>query len=501
MKSKCIINIPYEWCFQLKTTICQLLLLLQISCFSLIAQDHTTTDHQTGAINPTENYERVLKNRSKYSIEEVNKAFQKKFTRLMFSNPDTLLSIFEDQLEYLLSMDEKILAGEATLSQAEIFYMSGQIDKALERLCAGLDLLPDDHHFVHETYARFASIYLNKVQLDSAIYYADKFEENVLRYKDTVNYVNAYQIQGELAVAQNRYVTGLDYYFKALKWADKALIPMRKADVFQKIASIYVALDDDDNAKTYLESALAITQDNAYSRMEAVLKLRLSHYEIRKKNYSKAKKYLLDSEEYFISKKMFNQAVQSRSMLAMINISQDRIDLAEYYLESAEELLDLIGIDQAKYSYYQVKGMYNEYLGRYDEAIKNYKRAIDLSSKPVKANSLFSSMKSLIALYSEKGDTDSELEYTKRYYQLKDSLFNLKQRQLIYDYEGRYKKSEQELAITALNEANALQALKIESKSKQLWIRHIECHCIAIANINKRMDLHTKEKNSFGFKK
>ena len=143
------------------------------------------------------------------------------------------------------------------------------------------------------------SIFIQTNRLDSAKVYLDKYSGYIFEIQDTADFINAYQLQGELAVASNKYVSALDYYLKAIEWSDHAVIPMRKADVLQKMASIYVALEDDDNAKKYIEMALEIAIENDYKTMQNSLRTRLAHYELRDNNFDKVEEYLTNAAPYF----------------------------------------------------------------------------------------------------------------------------------------------------------------------------------------------------------
>ena len=133
-----------------------------------------------------------------------------------------------------------------------------------------------------------------------------------------------------------------------------------------------------------------------------------------------------------------------------------------------------------KYTYYQVKGLYNLEIGNIEAAETHFKTALDLSKNPLKSNAYQTALQGLIDVYRLKGQARLELAYTNKYYEFKDSIFSLKQSQLIYDYEARYQKAEQDLAIVQLNKANIQNELLLATKDKQLWISLLSALAILI---------------------
>ena len=412
----------------------------------------------------------ILSDLHSYSPKEVHNAYLNKESTMFRADPDTLMILFQEHFDYLDNLNENELAGEALLSQAELLYMIGRIDGALPRIKKGISLLPDASTHKTLAYARLGSVYKEMSELDSAELYVNKFTDIVFETKDSVMYLSAYQLKGEIAVATNKYVTALDYYMEALKWSDQAAIPLRKSDVLQKIATIYVGLGDDVNAKKYLEQALKIAVDNNYSSMQNLLRTRLSHYEIRLKNYDVAIDYLNIAEPYFLEKKRMVRVLECRSLLAHAYLSQNQFELAKFHLNNAKEILEDIEIEQYKYIYYHVQGLYEFDQRNYTKAESYLLKAMQAASNPLKSNAYQSAIEKLIEVYNEIGDPIAELEFTKKYYTFRDSIFSLKQTQLIYDYEGRYQKAEQDLAIAQLNESNSLQQLQLSNKNKQLWL-------------------------------
>ena len=427
-------------------------------------------NHIGGSQTNTEEFNVIIANKDIYTHEEVNNAYLNKESSMFRADPDSLMTLFEEHLDYLNKIGKTEWVGEALLSQAELLYMVGNMNEALDRIKAGIRVLPDNSNYKRMAYARLGSVYLQVGELDSSDLNIRKFADGVFGLKDTTMFLTAYQLMGEHAIATNKYVTGLAHYMKALDWADRAVIPLQKSDVLQKIASIYVALNDDTNAKKYLEQALQIAVENSYMSMQNNLKTRLAHYELREGNFNTTEEYLLTAEKYFLEKKRFKNVLECRTTLVQLYLENGQKELAKIYLNQARNVIDKIETERYKYFFYQVSGMLMLKENKLDEAEAYFLKAAELASNPLKSNLYQSSLEKLIELYKRRGDLRSELFFTNKYHNFKDSIFTIKQSQLIYDYEGRYQKAEQDLAIAKLNKTNAANELQLTKKNRQLWL-------------------------------
>ena len=144
----------------------------------------------------------------------------------------------------------------------------------------------------------------------------------------------------------------------------------------------------------------------------------------------------------FEKKKRYSKQLECQTILAHSYLVQQRFELAELYLDESESILDKIGNEQTKYTYYQVRGLLHLDRNQLREAEQYFHRALELASQPLKSNAYQSALEGLIEVYNKLNDPEAELYFTNKFYNFRDSIFTLKQSQLIYDYEGRYQKAE-----------------------------------------------------------
>ena len=136
----------HEFTVGVKSGVFVLGLLISMSLFGQVSKDKllNNPNHIGGTPTEEQSFETILSNIDNYSVKEVNNAYLNKESSMFMADPDTLMLLFQDHIEYLESKNEMGLMGETLIAQAEILYMTGQMDEALNRYKKGSSHLDPD---------------------------------------------------------------------------------------------------------------------------------------------------------------------------------------------------------------------------------------------------------------------------------------------------------------------------------------------------------------------
>lgn len=327
---------------------------------------------------------------------------------------------------------------------------------------------------------RLAYAYSSLGNQDSAYQNLNIAAQLMEEVKDSLYYPRLNMSLGSLAYLNGQYITALDYLRIAEENAVYGISPtLIKVECLALQAQIYSSLGDIDISISYLKKAIEILAEDGINLMSLnTYKTSLAGYYIILQEYDQAIAVLNEVEKYFGKRELPQKKLTLCSILADAYLGKNKLITANNIIVSGENYLPEVkrSFDLAKY--YLIRGKVKTALGEYEDAHQSFSQLDDLNlGKNIKLD-LYLALKELA---EKQNDTKKTLSYTKKYYQLKDSLFSIQQTNLALDYESRYNRKEQEKSISELNMINDIQSLKLQQQRKQFfWFAFLLAGLIAL---------------------
>ena len=165
----------------------------------------------------------------------------------------------------------------------------------------------------------------------------------------------------------------------------------------------------------------------------------------------------------------YDKGIESSSAnLAAYYVETGKSDLAKYYLKNAMSFMDKNPMTKISLLY-NLGGMF-EKLNRPDSAIYYLESALVLAQKISSKHNMMIVCEQLAKVNYNHKNYEAAHSYTKRFYDIKDSLNNEKSQRNIAEIEAIYKTEKQGKEIEFLNAENKLQKENSENRKKLLWV-------------------------------
>jgi two-component sensor histidine kinase len=360
--------------------------------------------------------------------------------------------------------------GDSFLYIGELYYMEGNIDSAIYYFKSTIDHIKIEKASLGMTFMRLGECFLIQNKLDSTSKYYQLGSDIILQSKELDRYTMLYTYLGALANKQERFVTAIEMYTKALEYADQAMIPMRLSNVHSNIAAIYSNIGDINKAKDHVEKSIQIASEHGYQTTIRDGKKKLAIHENALHNYENAILLFEEIIPYFEQRNETQKLVDCYVNCAFSYLKQGNLDKCKEYLNTATRLVTSSNEGRFSSNFHSVKGHLQKESGRYREAEKSLLNAKKIAVANDNTREEINVLKELMTIASISNQIEKDLLFTKEYHLKKDSLFSLAQSKIIYDHEARYKKAEQDLAIANLNSENQMKSDELAERKTQLYV-------------------------------
>jgi len=352
--------------------------------------------------------------------------------------------------------------------------------------------------------------YIDKKDLDSAIYFYKKGLEKSIIEKDTIQRIRFYSKRGygyfykysnKEALAD--FYNGKRFYDHFSKEAQKTRkLNLEYARLLNNIASIYIRYVQLDSSIVYLTQSIKVMEANKASKhLTAIGKYNLGEIYSKLKDYEKSidlqKQSLLDGidskDSLIISSCYINigfaQNKQKDTINALINfkksvaISQEAnlvrlkgvayknigslfLTQKKYYLSKRYYLKALNAFnktDASKAGIFLELGSLYKITKDYDSAVYYNKRAINAAKKNKTQDKESTAYLRLSELYQTKQQFPLAITYLKQHIVLKDSILNKDKQELIETLKTAYETEQKQKEIAYLKKLNESESQKSEA--------------------------------------
>ncbi len=302
--------------------------------------------------------------------------------------------------------------------------------------------------------------------LDSAQFYHQKSLTIKLQIDNVIGAADSYNNLGIVFDLKGDFSRSLENYFSALEIYEKNEVSFEKVPmVLVNIGVVYKKQDEFDKTLEYYKKALSIYEANQFEFGAVVIKGNIGSVLLNLKDYENAIKYAEDA------KVLYENLGYHRYVPYMINniaIAKDSLKLyneaQEYYIKAIE----LFKKDENLYELANASiGLGRNYsiTNQKNLARRQFNQASALSDQKGFKEIALKAYQQLSLLEASEGNYKEAFLFHQKYSIGKDSLFNDKKTQTIFELETRYETEKKEKEIAQQKEQLLQNQLEIKNKN------------------------------------
>ncbi len=286
--------------------------------------------------------------------------------------------------------------------------------------------------------------YLNKsiefvnIDLDSALYYANKSHKLLEDFPSGPKKFSLYKNLGTIYLARGNYTTSMEYFFEAKDITTSALLSEpdnqnymeNHLDILIQLGVAYLHQANYDEAISYFNEALLYLDENEIEDQEVVSTIKIKIFNntavvfLQKQEFDKALDFYKKARQ--INAGLGNKTTEASlaNNIGICYLEKKDFDLSLFFFEQSlkirEELGDKRGIAQC----YNNIGKNHALTNNYPKAKEYFEKALLLGREIGNTESIIHSLQSLTTLYEQTRDYQEAYETSREWTHLKDSLFN-----------------------------------------------------------------------------
>ena len=380
---------------------------------------------------------------------------------------DSTLATYESgaQMGRMFGIDSSYVKFKVLKLQA--LKMFGRIDEAQ---LAIRELLPisvahrRDHSILLQEYAALGQ-YSTAIN-DSTIIYLDSALVIARDLHDSLRMSSVLEALGTWHYNQGAYLSAVDNFLESAQYITNAT-QLKKVDLLLKVGGVFVDMQQWDKARSYSEGALTLSQDLGYNRAIARCHNQIGTVAAGQLQFDVAMVHFEKAEAYFDSRTRPNDICATKCNIADLYLKEGRFDKAEAKLDEISAAIQHSSTT-VQSRYFRFRGQIHNHKGQYSTALDAANRALELARIAPSTQDVIAAMKLQKQAFERLGEYAQALATTDALQHLSDSLFALKQTQLLFDTEARYRKAEQDKAIASLNAQNEIKDMTLETRRRQM---------------------------------
>jgi signal transduction histidine kinase len=376
-----------------------------------------------------------------------------------------------NQQAYRLSVELDDQEGTAFsyFLRGSLYYKMGNLDSAYHYSSRSVKIASsiNNHQLLGENYNLLGSVFRKKGYSASGLEFYKNALESFKKINDSSGIGNAYNRIGLLHKNISNYDSAIAYLIKAERIF--SLINDKYGIVKTLInqGDCYLELKDYEKSQKLYHQSLRLCKNNDYTNFLALTCNDLGKFHLAKYNY--------DSAYYY-----FNMALETYEQLgnssdvgnAYLNLGALFIEKGQYAEANQYFNRCLALYDEMKYT----KGIINvkinqavihERKGDYDKALLIYDTTLKLAMDSDDLYLIRENYYNIFKTHKLKGSFADAFKYQTKYYEIKDSIFNLERMITIDDLNLKYEKEKDQARILALENENLLKDLDLKRKTNQ----------------------------------
>ena len=414
---------------------------------------------------------KVKANPNQYERDERIDHFLNLASKYFSISYDSATIVYKDMIEFGKSIDEPYMVGIGYNAIGELLRLKGKHRQAIPYFKASDNSHSSDKfpNSKAQNLGVIAGCYFALNQLDSATYYVDQSISLLHEKGDTSHFTNPHLIKGTILTKQEKHFSALDQFLKAEEYASSAILPLRKADVYSKIANTYNLLKDYKKSIDYVDRALEITERGNYANTTSVLNINKGLY---LSNLGRTQEALLSYQKglpHLEKKKTYPKLFNAYTRLAYLFLNEKNTQEAGSYIRKAENVLNHLEQVDSRQSLELLNGKYLTATGRLQEGervLKNLQLEVENGENKRRLSNIFSALQNNL---SKQKKWEAALNYAERYRETRNALETSEQQKLVYDLDGKYQSDLKSTQIAQLSQENIITSLELKQKNNLLW--------------------------------
>ena len=310
-------------------------------------------------------------------------------------------------------------------------------NKKVDSLLTALDAATADTTKVKILHS-IAEMYMDN-NPNKAIDYLQKAVESAKRSESKLQVANNYYSIGYTYRQKGNYDSSLDYYLRSVRIYEELKDDHRLANALMSIANIYGENDDFKKTNEYFDRCEALIRRSKDSIQLADLMSERGVLYDRKKIYDTALIYLLKGKEIGTALKQDDYIIRS---LSNIGLTYKHLHNTKEALRCFDSVLVFFRKNGALAD--EFAGLFNNIAATYSQD-GNYAKARSFFDSSINyANTAgipyinMENYRNLSDMYKEMKNYQLQADYQNRYYNIKDSLFNVDNKNLLTQLEADY---------------------------------------------------------------
>lgn len=279
-------------------------------------------------------------------------------------------------------------------------------------------------------------------EIDSAISYIRTIEtlkngndfakdtlEKILTYESRLKDTTVLNIKSNLSViyvTRGNYAKALEKSLEIIAKSEECGDDYFKAKAFADMGSVYLLLEDYDNAESLLKKSIDVDVKDQLKNAFVKSYVFINLYDVyfRTGNYDEIdsiREMIAENSKYLDEKNILEFAIDNNILELNYSIEKNDMEAAAEYLKKTEEaisefkektntIVDAESVVGSDVYYSMARGNFYWKSGELDTALECFKKSLDFSYDDVLYKKMI--LKSIIDIYYEKGLIDQAYEYT-----------------------------------------------------------------------------------------
>ncbi len=253
-----------------------------------------------------------------------------------------------------------------------------------------------------------------------------------------------------------KYKSAIEYFINGTRlFPDTKKFQLAKVRHYSEISHIFYLLNEFERAEEYVLKALKFCDKNKLSLKKEMPQI---VYALLLSKTGRKEQALIEIEkmiEFEKSRKSFSQLLNATCIAGRIEIELGRMQQADLRYQEALELLKNPKTKRSEQHFIIFAAERHLALGQAQQAEQAFKKLDEIGLETKQPNIRLIALQNLTKVKELTGEFETALDYFKQFKNLKDSIFHLDQKQLVFDLEARYKRAEQDQAIGLLDSENS----------------------------------------------
>ncbi|PKP25154.1 MAG: hypothetical protein CVU03_09080 [Bacteroidetes bacterium HGW-Bacteroidetes-2] len=282
------------------------------------------------------------------------------------------------------------------------------------------------------------SIHFVKIDLDSALYYANKSHKLLEDFPSGSKKFNLYKNLGTIYLERGNYTTSMEYFFEAKDIAASALLLEPKnqdymenqLDILIQLGVAYIYQSNYDEAIIYFNDAMLYLDENKIEDQKVVSSIKIKIYNntavvfLQKQEFDKALDYYKKARH--INAEIGNQTTEATlaNNIGICYLEKKDYDLSLFFFEQSLKIREELGDKRGVAQCYNNIGKNHALTNNYAKAKEYFEKALQLGREIGNTESIINSLQSLTTLFEKTQNYQEAYETSREWTQLKDSLFN-----------------------------------------------------------------------------